>query len=30
MADRGIHLSDGRVNHIRTNQKRAPASSLNW
>jgi len=30
MADRVIHLSDGRVHHIRTNQKRAPASSLNW
>jgi putative ABC transport system ATP-binding protein len=30
MADRVIHLSDGRVHHIRTNQERAPASSLNW
>jgi putative ABC transport system ATP-binding protein len=30
MADRVIHLSDGRVHHIRTNDRRAPASSLNW
>jgi putative ABC transport system ATP-binding protein len=30
MADRVIHLSDGRVHHIRTNERRAPASSLNW
>jgi putative ABC transport system ATP-binding protein len=30
MADRVIHLSDGRVHHIRTNQKRAAASTLNW
>jgi putative ABC transport system ATP-binding protein len=30
MADRVIHLSDGRVHHIRTNAQRAPASSLNW
>src|SRR6516164_10553779 len=30
MADRVIHLSDGRVHHVRTNAKRAPASSLNW
>ena len=30
MADRVIHFSDGRVHHIRTNEERAPASSLNW
>ena len=30
MADRVIHFSDGRVHHIRTNERRAPASSLNW
>ena len=30
MADRVIHLSDGRVHHISTNASRAPASSLNW
>ena len=30
MADRVIHLSDGRVHHIRQNAQRAPASSLNW
>ena len=30
MADRVIHLSDGRVHDIRTNERRAPASSLNW
>jgi putative ABC transport system ATP-binding protein len=30
MADRVIHLSDGRVHHVRVNQTRAPASSLNW
>lgn len=30
MADRVIHLSDGRVHHIRSNAQRAPASSLNW
>ncbi len=30
MADRVIHFSDGRVHHIRTNEKRAEASSLNW
>ena len=29
-ADRVIHLSDGRVHHIRANTRRAPASSLNW
>ncbi len=30
MADRVLFLSDGRVHHIRVNEKRAPASSLNW
>ena len=30
MADRVIHLSDGRVQHLRVNEHRAPASSLNW
>ncbi len=30
MADRVIHFSDGRVHHIRTNERRAPANSLNW
>ncbi len=30
MADRVIHFSDGRVHHIRTNERRAPASSVNW
>ena len=30
MADRVIHLSDGQVHHIRKNQVRMPASSLNW
>ncbi|SPE51061.1 Lipoprotein-releasing system ATP-binding protein LolD [Verrucomicrobia bacterium] len=30
MADRVVHLSDGRVHHIRTNETRALASSLNW
>jgi len=30
MADRVIHLSDGRVHHLRVNERRAPASSLNW
>jgi putative ABC transport system ATP-binding protein len=30
MADRVIHFSDGRVHHVRTNERRAPASSLNW
>jgi putative ABC transport system ATP-binding protein len=30
MADRVIHLSDGRVHHLRKNDKRAPASSLSW
>ena len=30
MADRVIHLSDGHVHHLRVNEQRAPASSLNW
>ena len=30
MADRVIHLSDGHVHHVRVNENRAPASSLNW
>jgi putative ABC transport system ATP-binding protein len=30
MADRVVHLSDGSVHDVRTNQTRAPASSLNW
>src|SRR5215467_9678096 len=30
MADRVIHLSDGRVQQIHENKTRAPASSLNW
>jgi putative ABC transport system ATP-binding protein len=30
MADRVIHLSDGRVHDIRPNERRAPASSLHW
>jgi putative ABC transport system ATP-binding protein len=30
MADRVIHLSDGRVHHVRENARRAPATSLNW
>ncbi len=30
MADRVIYFSDGKVHHIRENQHRAPASSLNW
>jgi putative ABC transport system ATP-binding protein len=30
MADRVIHLSDGRVHHQRENAHPAPASSLNW
>jgi putative ABC transport system ATP-binding protein len=30
MADRVIHLSDGRVHDVRVNQKRAPASTLKW
>ena len=30
MADRVIHLSDGRIQQIKRNERRAPASSLNW
>ena len=30
MADRVIHLSDGRVHHLRVNEHQVPASSLNW
>jgi putative ABC transport system ATP-binding protein len=30
MADRVIHLSDGRVQRIHENRQRAPASSLTW
>jgi putative ABC transport system ATP-binding protein len=30
MADRVIHLSDGRVHHERRNARRAPPSSLSW
>ncbi|HWI57134.1 MAG TPA: ABC transporter ATP-binding protein, partial [Bacillota bacterium] len=30
MADRVIYFSDGRVHHIRENEKPAPANSLNW
>ena len=30
MADRVIHLSDGRVHHTHVNQRRAPAVSLTW
>src|SRR5512136_2920972 len=30
MADRVIHLSDGRVHHLHRNAQRAPASSLHW
>ncbi len=30
MADRVIHLSDGRVHHVRQNTHRAAASTLNW
>src|SRR5437867_5934513 len=30
MADRVIHLSDGRVHSIHANERPAPASSLNW
>jgi putative ABC transport system ATP-binding protein len=30
MADRVVHISDGRVHDIRVNQSRALASSLNW
>ena len=30
MADRVIYFSDGRVDHIRTNTRREPVSSLRW
>ena len=30
MADRVVHISDGRVHEVRINQTRALASSLNW
>ena len=30
MADRVVHLSDGRVHDVRNNKTRAPASSLKW
>ena len=30
MADRVVYLSDGRVHHVHINERRAPASSLNW
>ena len=30
MADRVVHLTDGRVHDVYTNQKRAPAGSLKW
>jgi len=30
MADRVVHISDGRVHEVRLNKTRAPASSLNW
>lgn len=30
MADRVVHLSDGRVHDVRINQSRARASTLNW
>jgi putative ABC transport system ATP-binding protein len=30
MADRVVHLSDGRVHDVRTNAARAAASTLNW
>ena len=30
MADRVIHLLDGKVHQVRTNPRPAPASSLNW
>jgi len=30
MADRVIHLSDGRVSQVRVNESRLPASSLQW
>jgi len=30
MADRVIYFSDGRVNRVRQNERRAPVESLNW
>ena len=30
MADRVIHLSDGRVHHIHQNSRRAPVADLKW
>ncbi len=30
MADRVVHLSDGRVHHVRRNDRRVPAHDLNW
>lgn len=30
MADRVVYFSDGRVNRVRRNQRRAPVESLNW
>jgi putative ABC transport system ATP-binding protein len=30
MADRVIHLSDGKVQNVLVNETRAPASSLKW
>ena len=30
MADRVIYFMDGKVHHIRRNERRAPVSSLNW
>jgi ABC-type siderophore export system fused ATPase/permease subunit len=30
MADRVIHLSDGQVQQIHTNERRAAASTLKW
>ena len=30
MADRVIHLSDGKVHSVEVNQQRVPASTLSW
>jgi hypothetical protein len=30
MADRVIHLSDGRIHHIKENARRSPSSALSW
>jgi putative ABC transport system ATP-binding protein len=30
MADRVVHLSDGRVQNVHVNRQKEPASSLNW